>query len=77
MIINNIDEFLCRTPLLSGPPLHILLTCFLAEELGVGGANLASLFGKRRRKRQLFGGEDDSTSQTLGSALSTGAGLYG
>jgi len=47
------------------------------EELGVGGPELAKLFGKRRRKRQLFGGEDQSTAQTLGGALSTGAGLFG
>ena len=43
----------------------------------MGGADLASLFGKRRRKRQLFGGEDQSSAQAAGNALSTGAGLLG
>ena len=48
-----------------------------AEELGVGGADLASLLaGKRRRKRQLFG-EDETAAQSLSAALSTATGLFG
>ncbi|XP_018027700.1 uncharacterized protein LOC108682947 isoform X1 [Hyalella azteca] len=58
-------------------PLLSFYTLVPSEELGVGGADLASLFGKRRRRRQIFGGEDQSNAQSFGNALSTGAGIFG
>jgi len=45
-------------------------------ELGVTDSSELGVVGKRRRKRQLFGGEDVPMAQTLGNALSTGLGLY-